>query len=313
MLVTVFGGTGFVGRRVVRHLRHADFAVRVASRHPERGRTLFAGDGPGIDSVPADINDDESILTATRDAFAIVNAVSLYVEHGPDTFRSVHVDAAGRVAERARQCGVARLAHLSGIGSDPQSTSPYIRSRGEGEQAVRQAFPGATLIRPAVMFGPGDAFAAPLFEMLRVVPIFPLFGRGQTKLQPAYVDDVAEAIVRALRLPEAASIYELAGPQVYTYETLVRTIAAGAGKRPLLLPFPFPLWRAVGHACRILADPPITPSQVELMAIDNVAATGAPGFAALGISPRPLEEILPQIAAQAVSRKAAGNCARLDA
>ena len=256
MLVTVFGGTGFLGRRVVRHLRDADFIVRIASRHPERRPSPFAGDGSNIESVQADINDDNSILAATRGAFAVVNAVSLYVERGKDTFRSVHVEAAGRVAELARQSGVARIAHLSGIGSDPRSTSSYIRCRGEGEEAVRQAFPGATIIRPAVMFGPEDAFVTPLLKMLRVLPIFPMFGRGQTRLQPAYVDDVAKAIARALRSPNAASAYELAGPRIYTYEELLATIAAGVGKRPLLLPFPFALWRAVGYASKILPNAP---------------------------------------------------------
>ena len=298
MLVTVFGGTGFLGRRVVRHLRDADFIVRIASRHAERDPSPFAG-GSNIELVQADINDDSSILAATHGAFAVVNAVSLYVERGKDTFRSVHVEAARRVADLARQSGVARIAHLSGIGSDPRSTSSYIRCRGEGEEAVRQAFPGATMIRPAVMFGPGDAFATPLLKMLRALPIFPLFGRGQTRLQPAYVDDVAEAIARALRSPNAASAYELAGPRIYTYEELLRTIAASVGKEPLLLPFPFALWRAVGYVAKILPNAPITTSQIELMQIDNIASPGAPGFDALGLSPQAIEEILPQISKQA--------------
>jgi uncharacterized protein YbjT (DUF2867 family) len=300
MLVTVFGGTGFLGRRVVRHLRDADFTVRIASRHPERSPSLFPGSASNIESVHADINDDGSISAAIRNAVAVVNAVSLYVEHGRNTFHSVHVEAAQRLAKLARQSGVERIAHLSGIGSDPQSTSPYIRSRGEGEEAVRQAFPGVTMIRPAVMFGPGDAFVTPLLKMLRVLPIFPMFGRGQTRLQPAYVEDVAEAIARALRSPNAASAYELAGPRVYTYEDLLRTIAAGAGKTPLLLPFPFALWRTAGYAAKILPNPPITPSQVELMQVDNVASPATPGFDALGISPQAIEEILPQISKEAI-------------
>jgi NADH dehydrogenase len=295
MLVAVFGGTGFLGRRVVRHLRDADFTVRVASRHPERSQSLFPDGTSNIESVQADINDDGSILAAIRDAVAVVNAVSLYVEHGRDTFHSVHVEAAERLAKLARQSGLERVAHLSGIGSDAQSTSSYIRSRGEGEEAVRQAFPGATMIRPAVMFGPGDAFVMPLLKMLRVLPVFPMFGRGQTRLQPAYVEDVAEAIARALRSPNPASAYELAGPRIYTYEDLLRTVAAGVGKSPLLLPLPFVLWRTVGHAARILPNPPITPSQVELMQIDNIASPAAPGFDALGILPQAIEEILPQI------------------
>jgi uncharacterized protein YbjT (DUF2867 family) len=301
MLVTVFGGTGFLGRRVVRHLRDADFTVRIASRHPERTVSLFPDGTSNIESVQADINDDGSILAAIRDAVAVVNAVSLYVEHGRDTFHSVHVEAAERLATLAHQSGLESIAHLSGIGSDPQSTSSYIRSRGEGEEVVRQAFPGATMIRPAVMFGPGDAFVTPLLKMLRVLPIFPTFGRGRTRLQPAYVEDVAEAIARALRSPNAASAYELAGPRIYTYEELLRTIAAGAGKTPLLVPFPFALWRAGGYAAKILPNPPITPSQVELMQIDNVASPAMPGFDALGISPRAVEEILPQISEHAIT------------
>ena len=295
MLVTVFGGTGFLGRRVVRHLRDAEFTVRIASRHPERSASLFPGGTSSVESVQADINDDGSILAAIRDAVAVVNAVSLYVEHGRDTFRSVHVEAAERLAKLARQSGLERIAHLSGIGSDPHSTSSYIRSRGEGEEAVRRAFPGATMIRPAVMFGPGDAFVAPLLTMLRALPIFPMFGRGQTRLQPAYVEDVAEAITRALRSPNAVSTYELGGPRIYSYEELLRTIAADADKMPLLLPVPFAVWRAVGYAAKIHPNPPITPSQVELMQIDNVASPLTPGFDALGISPQAIEEILPQI------------------
>jgi uncharacterized protein YbjT (DUF2867 family) len=300
MLVTVFGGTGFLGRRVVRHLRDANFTVRIASRHPERSPSLFPGGTSNIESVQADINDDGSILAAIRDAVAVVNAVSLYVEHGRDTFHSVHVEAAERLAKLARQSGLERIAHLSGIGSDPRSTSAYIRSRGEGEEVVRQAFPGATMIRPAVMFGPGDAFVTPLLKMLRVLPIFPMFGRGHTRLQPAYVEDVAEAIAQALCSPNAAPAYELAGPRIYTYEELLRTIAAGAGRTPLLLPIPFALWRAVGYAAKILPDPPITPSQIELMEVDNIASAGAPGFDALGISPQAIEEILPQISEAAI-------------
>jgi uncharacterized protein YbjT (DUF2867 family) len=294
-LVTVFGGTGFLGHRVVRHLQAGDFFVRIASRHPERSAPLFPDDASSIESVRADINEDASILPAIHGAFAVVNAVSLYVERGGDTFRSVHVEAAGRLAKLARRSGVGRMLHLSGIGSDPRSRSSYIRSRGQGEEGVRQAFPDATMIRPAVMFGPGDAFATPLLKMLRVLPVFPMFGRGHTRLQPAYVEDVAEAIMRALQSSNA-SAYELAGPRIYTYEELLRAIAASAGKTPVLLPFPFALWRAVGYFSNILPSPPITPSQVELMQIDNIASSGTPGFAALEILPQAVEEILPEIA-----------------
>ena len=182
--VTVFGGTGFLGRRIVRHLQDADFAVCIASRHPDRGPR----DVSGIDTFRADVNDDGSVTSAVSGAWAVVNAVSLYVEHGQRTFQSVHVEAAQRVAMLARQAGVETLVHISGIGADAGSASPYIRSRGRGEAAVLDAFPSAKLIRPAVMFGPGDAFLTPLLTRLRHMPVFPMFGSGETRLQPAYVE-----------------------------------------------------------------------------------------------------------------------------
>ena len=202
--VTVFGGTGFLGRRIVRHLYDADFAVRIAFRHPPAS----GANAPGIEAVRADVDDDASVETAVNGAWAVVNAVSLYVERGTHTFQSLHVEAAERVAAMAHRAGSERIAHVSGIGAAARSASPYIRSRGEGEAAVRRAFPSATLIRPAIMFGPGDVFVAPLSTMSRHAPVFPLFGRGETQLQPAYVEDVAEAIVRALKAPAAGLDYE---------------------------------------------------------------------------------------------------------
>ena len=293
--VTVFGGTGFLGRRLVRHLHDAGFAVRIASRHPDRGRSLFPGEVSGVESVHADVTDDASVTTAISGAWAVVNAVSLYVERGNHTFRSVHVEAAGRVAMLARRAGVEALAHVSGIGSDAASASPYIRSRGEGEAVVLGEFPVARLIRPAVMFGAGDAFLTPLATMLRYLPVFPMFGGGTTRLQPTCVDDVAEAIARFLQAPAAGRAYELAGPQVYTYRALLKTIAGSMAKRPFLFPFPFKLWHAIGYLSEILPSPPLTRNQVELMEKDNIPDPEAPGFEALRISPQGIEDILPQI------------------
>ena len=164
MLAAVFGGTGFLGRRIVRHLREANFTVRSASRHPERSLCSFRLARRTSNRCKPTSMTMLPFLAAVRDAVAVVNAVSLYVERGSDTFLSVHVEAAERLARLASQSDVERIAHLSEIGSDPQSTSSYIRSRGEGEEAVRRAFPGATMIRPAVMFGPGDAFHRALAE-----------------------------------------------------------------------------------------------------------------------------------------------------
>ena len=291
----VFGGTGFLGWRIVSHLHNAGYTVRVASRHPNRGLSIFPYASSRIESVYGDINDDGSVAAVCSGVWAAVNAVSLYVERGKDTFQSVHVGAAERVARLARQAGVERFVHVSGIGADARSTSPYIRSRGQGEEAVLKAFPSATLLRPAVMFGPGDAFLMPLLAMLRRVPVFPIFGNGQTKLQPAYVEDVGEASVRVLQSPSSHPIYELAGPHIYTYRELLTELAARAGSRPLLMPIPFAIWNAVGFFGELLPSPPITRNQVDLMEADSIAAPGMPGFEALQIPPHAIGEILPEI------------------
>jgi uncharacterized protein YbjT (DUF2867 family) len=292
-VVTVFGGTGFLGRRVVRHLRDAGFSVRIASRHPARGKKLFGSDDPQLQSVEADIHDERSIGDALVGAYGVVNAVSLYVEHGRETFHSVHVESARRLAIRAHLSGVERLAHVSGIGSDPASPSLYIRKRGAGELAVRAAFADATLIRPAVMFGPDDAFVTTILRLLRLLPIYPMFGLGRTRLQPAYVDDVAEAISRVLQGAETRAIaYECGGPRIYSYKELLEVVAHEAGLRRMLIPVPFAAWRALALASEILPSPPVTRNQVELMQVDNVASPQMPGFAELGISPHPVEEIL---------------------
>ncbi len=293
--VTVFGGTGFLGRRVVQHLLECEFLIRVASRHLERTAALFADVQLGIDSIHADINDDRSVAAAVAGVEGVVNAVSLYVEGGHETFHSVHVTAAARVARLAREAGVERLIHVSGIGSDAESASPYIRSRGEGEKVVRDAFPAATLIRPSVMFGRGDAFVGPVARMLRHLPVFPLFGRGQTKLQPAHVEDVAEAIARAMQTTQSRMCYELGGPRIYTYRSLLEVIARHLRRKPLLVPTPFGLWHAFASVAEMLPQPPITRNQVELMQTDSVAPPGAPGFADLRISPTSLEDVLPEI------------------
>jgi uncharacterized protein YbjT (DUF2867 family) len=285
--VTVFGGTGFVGRRVVRHLSDLTAKVRIASRHPARAR------GDNVEQIVADAHDERSVEAAVEGADGVVNAISLYAEHGGDTFHSVHVEAAARIARAARRTGTKRFVHVSGIGADTTSPSPYIRSRGEGEAAVQAAFPGAVIIRPAVMFAPDDAFLTTILGLLRSLPAYPLFGDGRTRLQPVSVDDVAAAIVQILRQTQRPyPIYELAGPRVYSYEELLRTIARTAGLRPRLVPLPFVFWDAVAGLAKILPRPPLTRNQVELMQIDTTASDGRPGFGSLGISPRSLEEEL---------------------
>ena len=225
-----------------------------------------------------------------------MNAVSLYVEHGTETFNSLHVECAQRLATQACQAGVERLVHVSGIGADVASPSLYVRKRGEGELAVRAAFADALLIRPAVMFGPDNSFLTTVITLLERLPIYPMFGRGLTRLQPAYVEDVAEAITRALQRTEKHPItFECGGPRVYSYEELLKAVAHEASLKPKLIPIPFAAWHVLAWFAEMLSSPPITRNQVELMQIDNVASPEMPGFEELGITPLSIEEILPEM------------------
>jgi uncharacterized protein YbjT (DUF2867 family) len=295
-VVTVFGGTGFLGRRVVQHLRKHDFSVRIASRHPSRSRELFGSDDPQLQSVAADIHDQRAVADALAGAYGVVNAVSLYVERRGETFHCVHVEAARGLAARAQRDGIERLVQVSGIGADAASPSLYIRKRGEGELAVRSEFADAILIRPAVMFGPDDGFLTTVLALLRRLPVYPMFGRGLTRLQPAYVEDVAEAIARALQQTERRAVtFECGGPRIYSYEELLRAVAREAGLEARLMPLPFAAWYALASIAEVLPNPPVTRNQIELMQIDNVVSRDMPGFAELGISPSSAEDILKQM------------------
>jgi uncharacterized protein YbjT (DUF2867 family) len=289
--VTVFGGTGFLGRRAVRHLRDHGFTVCVAARHPERATALFPGD-PLLTPLRADVDHDVSVVQAVADAWGVVNAVSLYVEKDGRTFHSVHVEAARRVADAARRAGVQRLVQLSGLGADARARSSYIRSRGEGEAAVQESFPGAIIIRPSAMFASEDGFTAAIAGMMQKTSVFPLFGTGATRLQPAHVEDVAEAVARIMAAPAPAPIYEFGGPEVLTYKALLQTIGRRLGRRRVLLPLPFPIWRLLASIAEWLPNPPLTTGQVDLMRADNVVSGDCPGFSALGISPQDIGSVL---------------------
>ena len=288
-IVTVFGGTGFLGRRIVRDLHDKGFSVRIASRRPNPS----SGDDPQLRSIAADICEGPAIGRAVAGAFGVVNAVSLYVERRTETFDAIHVMAAERLANEARKAGVERLVHISGIGVDAQSPSPYIRARSRGEQAVRAIFGGATVIRPAVLFGLDDRFLNTIIKLLRRLSVYPMFGQGETRLQPTDVEDVAEAVGRVMQRTETAGLtLECGGPRVYSYKKLLRTIARSANVKPILVPVPFAAWQGLAWIAERLPGAPVTRNQVDLMRIDTVASPDQPGFAALGISPRPMEEVL---------------------
>lgn len=284
-LVTVFGGSGFLGRRIVARLAESGIAVRAASRHP--------GNPAGrVDMIAADIRDGDSVARALDGADAAVNCVSLYAESATAKFHDVHVAGAASLAQEtaARDQG---LLHLSGIGADSESPSPYVRSRGRGEQAVRAAHRQAVILRPCVMFGPDDAFLNALDRIAALTPVIPLFGDGGTRLQPVHADDVAQAAVRAIGMPEAAGrVFELGGPEVLTYREIVARVLAWKKRRRLLLPLPFAAWDLLAWCGNWLPAAPVSEGQVALMKRDNVASAEAPGFGALGLTPQALDAVL---------------------
>jgi uncharacterized protein YbjT (DUF2867 family) len=300
----VFGGTGFLGRHLVERLASSGTSVRVAVRHVDRARSaLRAEDSDRISIFSADVRDQATVAAALAGADAVVDAVSAYVETGGVTFEAVHVQGAEMLARHAAAAGATRFVLVSGIGADPESGSPYIRARGRGERAVQQAFSGATIVRPSAMFGPGDALFSTLGDLTRLLPVLPLIGGGRTRLQPVFVEDVAEAIARILADPGTAGrIYELAGPKVYTMRELVISVLRITGRRRALVPVPFALAELQARLFELLPNPPLTSGQVDLLKEDNVASGTLPGLPELHILPRAIEAIVPAY----LGRRAAG-------
>lgn len=291
---TVFGGTGFLGRQIVRRLVDNGVSVRVGVRKP--GRVKFpelAGKENRVTMQYADVRDRASVAQAIAGADAVVNAVSLYVERGKDTFDSVHAVGAQQVALQAKSAGVERLVLISGIGADLNADSKYVRARAKGETLVQEALETATILRPSIIVGPGDAFFNSLARIVRVMPVLPLFGRGETLLQPVYVGDVAAAVVKALEEPlSKGKIYELGGAHLYSYKTLIELLLEHLGINRLLLPVPYIFWELGAVLLSLLPTPPVTRDQVALMRRDNVVGKDALSFADLDIEPSNVENLL---------------------
>jgi NADH dehydrogenase len=293
-IVTVFGGAGFIGRHLVRRLAARGAAVRVATRSPNTaGHLLPMGEVGQI--VLARFAEDEATLSSlVEGASAVVNLVGILFERRAGEFERVHGALPGRIGAAAREAGVGRLVHVSAIGADPASPSLYARSKARGEEAVRSAFPGAVVLRPSIVFGPEDSFFNRFAAMARISPVLPLVGGGGTRFQPVYVGDVAEAILAGLDRPETAGrTFELGGPKIYTFKELLEYVLRVTGRRRLLVPIPFALARLQARFLELLPDPPLTRDQVALLERDNVASPGAPGLAELGITPTPLEVVVP--------------------
>jgi len=296
--VTVFGGTGFLGRRIVERLRREGAILRVAVRHPDRFETLEKSTARG-QAIPiaADVRDPSTVAAAIAGSETVVNAVSAYVEKGGVTYTGVHVYGAGNIATACQAQNVARLIHISGIGANPASRSRYIRARGLGELAAKKAFPPATILRPSVMFAVDGGFLSFLEKMARSTPIIPLIGSGLTRLQPVHAGDVAEAVYQSLLNPDApGKIYELGGPEIYTMREILDMVLARMGRSPYFISIPFALASPLARVLEFLPSPPLTVAQVDLLRGDSVPGTGTAGIEELGITPQALEDTISPLA-----------------
>ncbi len=296
-LVTVFGGSGFIGTQVVRALAKRGYRVRAAMRNPGRGYRLpMMGDVGQIELVQANVRAPVSIRRALEGARACVNLVGVLAEQGRQRFQSVHVMGARNVAEAAAEAGVDRFVQVSALGAAPDALSKYARSKAEGEAAVREVIPRATVLRPSIAFGPDDAFFNRFAQMATVSPVLPVIG-AKTRMQPVFVADIAAAVAAALADPAAAGrTFELGGPGIYTFEALMRLMLDTIERPALLLPVPFPIAEilgAVGDLQAFVMPPIVTRDQVASLRVDNVVSPGAAGFDALGLTPTALEPILP--------------------
>ncbi len=293
-VATVFGGSGFIGRYVVRRLARAGKTVRVAVRNTERALFLkTAGRIGQIVPLHAPVTDDAAVKRAVAGADWVVNLVGVLTESRAASFQAIHVDAAARVARAAAAAGVKRLVHLSAIGADPAGDSRYAASKGDGEAAVRAAFPGATILRPSIVFGPEDNFFNRFAGMSRMLPFMPVI-EGATRMQPVYVGDVADAVLAALQSDDAiGNTYQLGGPKVWLFVDLLAYILKVTGRDLSLVNMPVPLIRLQACLLELLPGKLLTRDQLKMLARDNVVASNAPGLSDLGISPTAVEQIVP--------------------
>jgi NADH dehydrogenase len=297
-LVTVFGGSGFIGTQIVRALARRGARIRVAVRQPHLAHAMrLMGDVGQVEVVQANVRDADSVARAVQGADAVINLVGLLYETGRQTFQAVHVDAARTLAQAASDAG-ARFVQMSALGADPTSASRYARSKAAGEAAIRDVLPSAVILRPSIVFGPGDNFFNKFGEMAAASPFLPLIGGGRTRFQPVYVGDLAQAAATVALDPQyAGQTYELGGPGVFSFREILDLIQKETGRRRLYAPLPFAAAGLIGTLCAPFSltpvAPPLTADQVELLKTDNVVSGQSPGLAELGIAPETVEAILP--------------------
>lgn len=295
-IVTIFGASGFLGRHIVRALAKEGWRIRACSRRPQLAEFLRPYGMVGqIQPFKADVTDANAVRRALIGADAAINLAGImHGGWGGKRFTATHETGAATVAQIAAECGVGQLVHVSTLGPAGESKSNYAVSKLAGEAAVRAAFPAATILRPSAVFGPEDKFFNRFANLARYAWVLPLIGGGETKLQPAFVGDVAEATKAVLAsTASAGETYELGGPEVLSLREIMEMVVRVVDRRRLFAPLPFALAKIGAYPASLLPDPPLTPDQVELLKGDSIVAEGAKGFADLGISPEAAEAIVP--------------------
>jgi NADH dehydrogenase len=299
-LVTIYGGSGFLGRYVARRMAKQGWRIRVATRSPNEAMFVRPYGVVGqVEPVFCNIRDDASVRAVMQGADVVINCVGVLDQIGKNTFAAVQADGAGRIARIAAELGIARMVHVSAIGADPEAASDYARTKAAGESAVQAHMPGAVILRPSILFGAEDDFFNRFAGMTRFGPILPVVG-ADTRFQPVWVDDVAAAVVMAAEGQAAPGVYELGGPDVHTFRELMEGMLRIIRRRRLVINIPFWIARIMAFIFKIgriaslgLVRGPLTADQVANLAVDNVVSADAKGFATLGIQPMPMEAILP--------------------
>src|SRR5271167_4309311 len=291
----VLGGAGFIGRYVVKRLAAHGDVVSVGCRNAEEAKFLRPmGEVGQVEPLSVAIGDEAVLPAFLAGSGALVNCVGILRERGSQSFERVHHTGPAVLARIARDAGVERFVHISAIGAEPRSASAYARTKAAGEAAVRDAFPTVTILRPSVVFGPEDQFFNRFAAMAMIMPALPLIGGGETRFQPVYVSDVADAVVKCLEDPATVGrVYELGGPKVYTFREILELLLSEIHRKRWRIDLPFGLAAFQARLTSMLPNPPLTPDQVELLKSDNIVSSGAMNLASLGIAPTAAEVVLP--------------------
>lgn len=298
-LVTVFGGSGFVGRQIVQVLARRGYRVRAAVRRPDlAGHLQPLGEVGQVTAVQANLRYGWSVERALKGADAVVNAVGILYETGRQSFEAVQAFGPRAIGEAAREAGIGNLVHISAIGADAESDTAYLRSKGLGEAGILESVPGTVILRPSIVFGPGDDFFNKFAAMAQWSPALPLIGGGETKFQPVYVGNVAEAVAVAIDGgAKPGTIYELGGPEIATFRQCLERMLAETGRKRVLVPIPFAVAKIMGKVMGLMPKPLLTADQVQMLQSDTIVSEGAQAdgrtLAGLGVAATAMDVILP--------------------